>query len=1262
MATTVRTKPTRAQQPLTAAERRRALDEQLARRILIIDGAMGTMIQRHGLGEQDYRGARFADHGSPLQGANDLLVLTRPDVIQEIHAAYANAGADLIETNTFNANRVSLADYGLEDIAHEVNRAAALVARAAAAQAEAKAPGRTVWVVGALGPTTKTASISPDVNDPGARGVTWDELVVAYDEQTRGLLAGGVDVLMVETAFDTLNAKAALFAISGVLAELGLDVPVMVSGTITDQSGRTLSGQTAEAFYNSVAHGVQPGPGRRRGLLSVGLNCALGIDQLRPFLEELSDAAAVPISCYPNAGLPNEFGGYDDTPAHMAKVTAEFVRAGFVNIVGGCCGTTPDHIRAIAEVVAGMAPRPVPSRPARTRLAGLEPLSIGHGSLFVNVGERTNVTGSRKFARLIKDGDYATAVGVAREQVVGGAQIIDVNMDEGMLDAHAAMTRFLNLVASEPDVARVPVMVDSSDWSVIEAGLKTLQGKGVVNSISMKDGEQAFRERARLVRRYGAATVVMAFDEQGQADTLERRVAICKRAYRILVEEEGFPPEDVIFDANVFAVATGIEEHERYAIQFIEAVRRIKAECPHALTSGGISNVSFSFRGSPEVREAMHAAFLYHAIAAGLDMGIVNAGALPVYDEIPKDLLGPIEDVLFARTQNATEVLTRIAGERTGTGERKSHEDLTWRTLPVRERLVHALVQGIDQYVEEDAEAARRELPRSLDVIEGPLMDGMNVVGDLFGSGRMFLPQVVKSARVMKKAVAYLVPYLEAEKTDTKGKGRVLLATVKGDVHDIGKNIVGVVLQCNGYETIDLGVMVPAERILETARAENVDVIGLSGLITPSLDQMVHVAKELERLGFDRPLLIGGATTSKAHTAVKIEQNYKGATVHVLDASRAVGVVGALLDKERRDGFVQNVRAEYATVRQRRSERREKSELLSIDEARGRGLKVDWAAAPPVAPARPGVHVLEGVGVRELRGYIDWTPFFQAWELAGKYPAILADAVVGTEAAKLFADAEALLDRIEAERLLTPRAVVGLFPAASVGDDIQVFADESGTSVRAVVHGLRQQFAKSSATSPDPGAAANLALSDFVAPASSGRPDWVGAFAVTVPGAEALATKFEAEHDDYRAILVKALADRLAEALAERAHEVVRKSLWGYAAAETLDNDALIDEKYRGIRPAPGYPACPDHTEKRTLFALLDAEARVGVRLTESCAMTPAASVSGWYFAHPQSRYFGLGRVGRDQVEDYARRKGWTVAEAERWLAPNLGYDPEEIA
>jgi 5-methyltetrahydrofolate--homocysteine methyltransferase len=980
------------------------------------------------------------------------------------------------------------------------------------------------------------------------------------------------------------------------------------------------------------------------------LNCALGIDQLRPFLEELSDASSLPVSCYPNAGLPNEFGEYDDTPEHMAKVSAEFAEAGFLNIVGGCCGTTPDHVRAIAQAVSRLPPRPVADRPRRTRLAGLEPLTIGPDSLFVNVGERTNVTGSRRFARLIAEDDYETAVDVARQQVQGGAQIIDVNMDEGLLDALAAMTRFLNLLATEPEIARIPVMVDSSNWDAIVAGLKTLQGKGVVNSISLKDGEDLFRERAREVRRFGAAAVVMAFDEEGQADTPERRVDVCKRAYRILVEEVGFPPEDIIFDANVFAVATGMEEHEQYAIWFIEAVRRIKAECPHALTSGGISNVSFSFRGSPEVREAIHAAFLYHAIEAGLDMGIVNAGALPVYDQIPDDLLRPIEDVLFARDPEATEELTRIAGERTGTTERRQQEDLSWRELPVSERLTYALVQGIDQYVAEDAEEARLELPRTLDVIEGPLMDGMNVVGDLFGNGRMFLPQVVKSARVMKKAVAHLIPYLEAEKAGSSGKGKVLLATVKGDVHDIGKNIVGVVLQCNGYEVIDLGVMVPADKILERAREERVDVIGLSGLITPSLDQMVHVAKEMQRTGFETPLLIGGATTSKAHTAVRIERCYGGATVHVLDASRAVGVVGTLLDASKRDAFLENLANEYEQARVRQATRRERTDLLPLAEARARAHTPDWGAYDPPRPKAPGIHRIADVGVAELRRYIDWTPFFQAWELTGKYPDILTDPKVGEQASALFEDARVMLDRIEAEGLFTPAGIVGLFPAGARGDDVVVFMDESRSEERATVYGLRQQFAK--------GDRSNLALSDYVAPEASGLADWIGGFAVTAGRTDDLVASLEAAHDDYGAILVKSLADRLAEAFAERAHEVVRKELWGYARGESLDNDALIGERYTGIRPAPGYPACPDHTEKFTLFDLLDVERAIGIRLTESCAMTPPASVSGWYFAHPDSRYFGVGRVGRDQVEDYAARKGWSIAEAERWLAPNLGYEP----
>ncbi len=1222
---------------------------------------MGTMIQRHELSEEDFRGERFENNPVSLEGANDLLCLSRPALIRSIHSEFLLAGADLIETNTFSSNRISLEDYELSEISEELNCIAASLAREAADAVEAEHPDRICWVAGALGPTNRTASLSPDVGDPGARNVTFDELVRAYSEQTKGLLDGGVDILLVETAFDTLNAKAALYAISAVLEEIAEDVPVMVSGTITDQSGRTLSGQTPEAFYNSVAHGAQPGPGRRRGLLSVGLNCALGIDQLRPFLEELSEAAAVPVSCYPNAGLPNEFGEYDDTAKHMAAVTREYAEAGFINIVGGCCGTTPEHIRAIADSVADVEPRRLPDLPTRTRLSGLEPLSIGPESLFVNVGERTNVTGSRRFARLILDDDYETAVDVALQQVKGGAQILDVNMDEGLLDSVTAITRYLNLLASEPEISRIPVMVDSSDWAVVEAGLKTLQGKGVVNSISMKDGEDAFRQRAREVRRFGAAAVVMAFDEQGQADTLSRRVEICSRAYRILVEEEGFLPEDIIFDPNVFAVATGIEEHNDYGVLFIEAVRQIKALCPHALTSGGISNVSFSFRGSPEVREAMHAAFLYHGINAGLDMGIVNAGALPVYDDIPEELLIPVEDVLLARDAEATETLTRIASERTGTTQHRMEEDLSWRDEPVRDRLVHALVNGIDAWIEEDAEKARLELPRALDVIEGPLMDGMNVVGDRFGSGRMFLPQVVKSARVMKKAVAHLVPHLDAEQADLSGKGKILLATVKGDVHDIGKNIVGVVLQCNGYEIVDLGVMIPTEQILEAARNHEVDMVGLSGLITPSLNQMVHVATEMERLGFTTPLLIGGATTSRAHTAVKIEECYSGPTVHVLDASRAVGVVSTLLDRERRPAFMEETRREYAELRDRRAGRVQKTALLTIEEARARGFNGGWPKYTPPTPASPGIHLLNDISVADLRPYIDWTPFFKTWELHGTYPEIMEDELVGETARTLIDEAMTLLTQMDEDGVLQPRAVVGLFPAHSEGDDIHLFSPsdiatgrdrgtENQSTPIAVLRTLRQQFRKDGR--------ANLALSDFVAPKGS-QPDWVGGFAVTSGRlVDQLSARFEAEHDDYHAIMSKALADRIAEALAEYVHEHVRQVLWGYAADETFDNDALIAEAYRGIRPAPGYPACPDHSEKRVLFDILRAEESIGVTLTETYAMAPGASVSGWYFAHPEARYFGVGRLGRDQVEDYARRKRWSLEDAERWLAPNLGYTP----
>ncbi len=1287
--------------------RMRTLLDALQRRILLLDGAMGTLIQGYGLTEDDYRRGPLADHPAALLGAHDVLSLTRPDVIREIHDAYLEAGADLVETNTFNAQAVSLADYGLEERAYELNVAAARIAREAVEDWSARTPERPRWAIGVLGPTNRTASLSPDVQDPGYRAVTFDDLADAYAVQARGLLDGGVDLLMVETVYDTLNAKAALWAVSRELEARGEAVPVMVSGTITDRSGRTLTGQTPEAFWYSVRHGVaaafeggvapwcaegdatatataadattagsptaadppataaatgaataaqQPTglPSRATGLLSVGLNCALGPEQLRPHLEEIADVADCFVSCHPNAGLPNAFGGYDLTPEAMAAAARDFADSGFVNIVGGCCGTTPAHIRAMADAVRDVKPRRIPTLPVRTRLSGLEPVRIGPESLFVNVGERTNVTGSRRFRRLIADDDYTTALEVARDQVEGGAQILDVNMDEGLLDSVAAMRRFLNLMAAEPHIARIPVMVDSSRWEVLEAGLRCLQGRSVVNSLSLKDGEEAFRRQAREVRRLGAAAVVMAFDEAGQADTVERRVAVATRAYGILTGELGFPPEDVILDPNVYAVATGIAEHDRYAMDFIEAVRRIKAACPHALVSGGVSNLSFSFRGSPAVREAMHAAFLYRAIQAGMDMGIVNAGALPVYDEIPEDLRTAVEDVLFCRRPDATERLTAIAEARQGTEARRV-DDLSWRELPVGRRLTHALVQGIDDWVEADTEEARRAANRALEVIEGPLMDGMNVVGDLFGEGRMFLPQVVKSARVMKKAVAYLVPYLEAEKAEgeVSSAGTVVLATVKGDVHDIGKNIVGVVLQCNGYRVVDLGVMVPAERILERAREEGAQVVGLSGLITPSLDQMVHVAREMERTGFDVPLLIGGATTSRTHTAVKIEPEYRrGVTVHVQDASRAVGVLGQLMDPGRRRAFTEARRAEYDQLRERHRARRDKAALVPVDQARSRGFRTDWAAYTPPRPARPGVHVFDPYPLAELRDYIDWTPFLQAWEISGRYPDILDDPTVGPRARELLADADALLDEIVAQELLTARAVVGLWPADATGpDDVTLWQDDARTEPLAVLHFLRQQYDRSG---PRP----FRSLADYVAPADGGPGDWMGAFAVTAGvGLDALVAEAEAAHDDYRALLARSLSDRLAEALAERMHERVRTELWGYAAGEALDSDGLIAEAYRGIRPAPGYPACPDHTEKRTLFRILDADA-LGLSLTESCAMVPTATVSGWYFAHPEAAYFGVGRVARDQVEDYAARKGWSVAEAERWLAPNLGYEP----
>ncbi len=1209
----------------------------LARRILVLDGAMGTMVQRLGLDEAAFRGQRLADHPSSLQGNNDLLVLTRPDAIRGIHRDYLEAGADILETSTFNANRYSQADYGLEHLAYEMNVAGARLAKEAAAAFST--PDRPRWVAGVLGPLSKTASISPKVEDPGYRDVTFVDLVEAYDEALRGLIEGGADLLLVETIFDTLNAKAALFAIDRHAERTGVRLPIMISVTITDRSGRTLSGQTTEAFWHSVRH-AKP--------LSVGINCALGADQMRPFVEVLSQVADCFVSAHPNAGLPNAFGEYDETPATMAAHIVDFAESGFLNIVGGCCGTTPDHIAAIARAMEGRRPRQVPTLPVRTRLSGLEPLVIGPDSLFVNVGERTNVTGSARFRRLIKGGDFDAALDVARQQVESGAQVIDVNMDEGMLDSEQAMVRFLNLVASEPDISRVPVMIDSSKWSIIEAGLRCVQGKAIVNSISMKEGEAAFLEQARLCKRYGAAMVVMAFDEQGQADTLERRVDICTRAYRLLTETVGVDPADIIFDPNIFAVATGIEAHARYAIDFIEATKAIKATLPHALVSGGVSNLSFSFRGNDAVREAMHSAFLYHAIRAGMDMGIVNAGQLAVYSDVPAPLLERIEDVLFDRRPDATDRLIEIASQTTGGGKARV-EDLAWRDQPVRERLVHALVHGIDKFVETDTEEARQQYAKPLEVIEGPLMDGMNVVGDLFGAGKMFLPQVVKSARVMKKAVAWLEPYLEAErKAGDRAHGRILMATVKGDVHDIGKNIVGVVLQCNNYEVIDLGVMVPAQRILEEAKAHDVDLIGLSGLITPSLDEMAHVAREMKRLKFEVPLLIGGATTSKKHTAVKIAPQYPGPVVHVQDASRAVGVAQALLSEGQRDDYVAAVRAEQRAAREAHAGRGG-GRQVDLATARANAADLDFAHLP--TPTFTGVRAFDDYPLAALRQTIDWTPFFRAWELAGRYPAILEDAVVGEQARSVLADAEALLDELEASGRLTARGVVGFWPANRQGaDDVVLWADDARTRPLATLHFLRQQMAR-------PKGEPNRCLADYVAP--KGAPDFLGAFAVSAgQGVEALVAEADAAHDTYRSILIKAVADRLAEAFAEHLHAQVRTTLWGYAPDEGLSNEQLIAEAYRGIRPAPGYPACPDHTEKGTLFRLLDAEAKAGVRLTESFAMWPAAAVSGLYFAHPDARYFGVGRVAEDQVADYAERKGMAKAEVERWLGSNLAYDP----
>jgi 5-methyltetrahydrofolate--homocysteine methyltransferase len=1225
----------------------RASLERLAReRILLLDGAMGTMIQRHRLGEEDYRGRRLAAHPVDLKGDNDLLCLSRPDVIGEIHWGYLEAGADILETNTFNATRVAQADYRLESLVYELNVAGARLAREAADAMTRRTPEKPRFVAGVLGPTNRTASISPDVNNPGFRNVSFDELAEAYREATEGLLEGGVDLILVETVFDTLNAKAALFAVASTLEARGLDLPVMVSGTITDASGRTLSGQTVEAFWSSVAH-ARP--------FSVGLNCALGARELRAHVEELSRVAEVLLSAHPNAGLPNAFGEYDDTPGAMAREIGEWARSGFLNIVGGCCGTTPEHIAAIARAVDGVRPRRVPRLPRVCRLAGLEPLNIGPESLFVNVGERTNVTGSAAFKRLVVAGDYEGAVEVARQQVANGAQMIDVNMDEGMLDGREAMVRFLNLIAAEPEIARVPAMIDSSKWSILEAGLKCLQGKGVVNSISLKEGEQELLRQARLIRRYGAAAVVMAFDEQGQADTLDRKVAVCSRAYRILTEEAGFPPEDIIFDPNIFALATGIEEHNAYGLAFIEATRLIKERLPHALVSGGVSNVSFSFRGNNVVREAIHAVFLYHAVRAGMDMGIVNAGQLAVYEEVPRDLRERIEDVVLNRRPDATERLLEIAERYRGEGGGAARaEDVSWRDWPVARRLEHALVKGIDQHVVEDTEEARLTAARPLDVIEGPLMDGMNVVGDLFGAGKMFLPQVVKSARVMKKAVAHLVPYIEADNEGgARSAGRILLATVKGDVHDIGKNIVGVVLQCNNFEVFDLGVMVPAQVILDTARERGVDIIGLSGLITPSLDEMVHIAREMQRQGFELPLLIGGATTSAMHTAVKIDPQYEGPVVYVKDASRAVGVAQGLASPEQRGAYAARVKAEYADKRAQHAGRREHVRWLTLSEARANRAPIEWTGYVPPVPRQRGVQVFARYPLAELAPYIDWTPFFKAWELAGSYPSILEDPVVGSEARQLYAHAREMLERVVAEGWLEARAVVGLFPANSLGDDIEVYTDEDRSGVLATLHHLRQQTVR-------PEGRPNYCLSDFVAPKQTGLRDYLGAFAVSAGfGIDERLAQFDAAQDDYRAILLKALADRLAEALAERMHERVRRELWGYAPDEALDNNDLIREAYRGIRPAPGYPACPDHTEKDLLWDLLKVRESTGIWLTESRAMVPTASVSGFYLSHPSARYFGLGRINRDQVEDYARRKGMSLREVERWLGPVLGYDPE---
>jgi 5-methyltetrahydrofolate--homocysteine methyltransferase len=1217
----------------------------LERRILILDGAMGTTIQGYRLSESDFRGQRFASSARELKGNNDLLSLTRPEVIGEIHFQYLEAGADIIETNTFNSNAPSQADYGLEGLSYELNHAAARIAREAAERFSHRDPARPRFVAGVLGPTSKTASISPDVNDPGFRNIRFDELVAAYSDALAGLADGGADLILLETIFDTLNAKAAVFAIEALFEQRGQRLPVIVSGTITDQSGRTLTGQTPEAFWNSMRH-ARP--------IAVGLNCALGAKLMRPYIEELSNVADTYISCHPNAGLPNPLSetGYDETPEYTSSQLKEFADSGFLNIVGGCCGTTPDHIRAIANAVRPLPPRKRPVIEKKLQLSGLEPLNIGESSLFVNVGERTNVTGSRAFARLILAGDYQEGLAVARQQVENGAQVIDVNMDEAMLDSEKAMATFLSLVASEPDISRVPVMIDSSKWSVIEAGLKCLQGKCVVNSISLKEGEAEFVRQARLARRYGAAVIVMAFDEKGQADTLARRIDICRRCYRILVDEVGFPPEDIVFDPNIFAIATGIEEHNNYGRDYIEATRAIRRELPHVKVSGGVSNVSFSFRGNDAVREAIHTVFLYHAIRAGMTMGIVNAGQLGVYEEIPAELRERVEDVVLNRRPDAGERLVEFATT-VKTAARSKADELDWRKGSVEQRLAHALVKGIVDWIVEDTEEARGKFERPIQVIEGPLMDGMNIVGDLFGSGKMFLPQVVKSARVMKQAVAHLVPFIEAEKQrsgDLKPKGKIVIATVKGDVHDIGKNIVSVVLQCNNFEVINLGVMVPAQKILETARAENADIIGLSGLITPSLEEMAHVAHEMQRQGFTVPLLIGGATTSRVHTAVKIAPHYPFPTVYVPDASRSVSVCSNLLSDELRDEYVRSLQADYEKIRVQHAAKKGQA-LVSLEAARANAFRIDWENYAPPRPRFLGRKLLRKYSLADIARYIDWSPFFQTWDLAGAYPKILDDPVVGEAARSVFAEGQSMLKKIIAGNWLEANAAFGLCPAASSGDDIEIYPDESRTKTAMVWHCLRQQTEK-------PSDRANLCLADFLAPRESGVPDYIGAFAVTTGiGVDTRVKAFEAKHDDYSAIMLKALADRLAEAFTELLHERVRREYWGYAADEKLSTNELIAEKYQGIRPAPGYPACPDHTEKGALFDLL-AASEAGITLTESYAMLPAASVSGFYLSHPDSRYFAVDRIGEDQAADYARRKALALDQTERWLAPNLAYEP----